>query len=137
MPSTVAVSGCFQRDFYDIYLSQEKRQLQALMPGCFQLLSLWTLMSPARFVTECSHFHSMFIWFTLSNAISQYGKTWSLDCLSLDTEHLVGVQSLIPFLHPDQSSTSSQLLFFGRRLSLAPILAPAPQASNVALCTVF
>lgn len=31
----------------------------ASVPGCFRFLSLSTLMSLARFVTECSHFYWM------------------------------------------------------------------------------
>lgn len=118
----------------------------ALVPGCFQFLSLSTLMSLARFVTECSHFYSfssgsgaatpMLIHLSF-NGISQYSNSWSLGRLCHGTEYLVGVQLLIPFLHPDQSSTSSQLLFSGGRLSVLQIPSPAPQVSSVVLCTVL
>lgn len=69
------------------------------------------------------------------SGISQYSSSWSLGRLCHGTEYLVAVQLLIPFLHPDQSSTSSQLLFSGGRLSVLPI--PSPQASSAALCTVL
>lgn len=69
------------------------------------------------------------------SGISQYGSSWSLGRLCHGTEYLVAVQLLISFLHPDQSSTSSQLLFSGGRLSVLPI--PSPQASSAALCTVL
>lgn len=68
------------------------------------------------------------------SGISQYSSSWSLGRLCHGTEYLVAVQLLIPFLHPDQSS-SSQLLFSGGRLSMLPI--PSPQASSAALCTVL
>lgn len=69
------------------------------------------------------------------SGISQYSSSWSLGRLCHSTEYLVAVQLLISFLHPDQSSTSSQLLFSGGRLSVLPI--PSPQASSAALCTVL
>lgn len=96
--STVVVSGCFQSG---IYLSQEKRQLHGLDGWVLSVTILLPLMSLAHFVTEYSYFYSMFFWFYGNNSddhssffpcISQYGKTWSLGCLSLDIEYLVGVQ---------------------------------------------